>query len=312
MNKLKMNKGGVRTLNIILSVLVSFTAWFYVAYDVSPTITKTYHNIPITFEGEYELGLDGLGVIKSDHDDMDITVTLPRTEVARISVDNFKAKVDVSKLNKGMNNVPITIETVDGVNVKSQSIDSLSVETAESNNIDVDVTVGYQNDNDATTEPVATALGSKRVSVMGAEELVSKVSYVVLPINDLFITADATSTFSATPIAVDKNGHAISHVVVMPNSVRTTVYKGQLKTVPLEIEVTNNSENDKRSYTVPGTVVIKGKAAQIATINSITAKPINITDMKGGAKVKLEYELPEGVQIANASRNAFLKVIINK
>lgn len=304
----KMSKRNINTINLIISILVAFSAWLYVAYGVSPTVTKTYHNVKITYEGEYELGLDGMGVLKSDVDSINVTVSLKRTDVSRVSSDNIIAKVNVKDANKGTNNLPISVETPDGVTYKSQSLDTVNVEVTESNNVDVAVTVGYTDVTDASTEPYATEIGADLVSVMGAKDLVDQVEYVVLNVNEDVVADGSPYTFTGTPVAVDKTGKVVPHIVVMPNTVRTTVVASDVKAVALNVPVKDSSSSSK-SYEVPKTVKIKGDKKVLDATTQISAEEVDITDMKENSSVAIELILPDGVQVANASRSIKLKVI---
>ncbi len=302
----------INSLNVAFSILIAFSAWFYVCYAVAPNVTRTYRNVEISYEGEYDLGIDGLGVLSTNIDTVDVTVTLPRTEVNKVSAESFKAVADVSTANKGANTVAINISGPRGVSIKSQSVDTVEVEVTESNNIDVDVAVGYLNAPDATTEPMATELGAERVSVMGAKELVDKVAYVVLPVEDTAIESESALTVSRTPVAVDSEGNQIPHVVVMPNSIRATVFKAHIKTVSLKVSVVDENSSSNKTYEVPSTIKIKGKQSVIKSITEVNARPINITDVNESKRIALELELPDGVEVANAARATELSVKISK
>lgn len=310
MSKLKGRR--LDTINIAISILVAFAAWYYVAVEVSPSITKTIRNVPISCEGEYELGTNGLGVESANIDTVNVTVSLSRQELNKISADNITAVVDVSGANKGSNTLPIDIKTPSDVKLKSQSANNLIVYVTSSNNIDVDVTAGVLDSTESTWEPFATEMSAERVSVLGAKSQIEKVEYVVLPVSETAIPGGAESTMTVKPVAVDKNGKPVKHIVVLPSTISTTVYRASTKTVKVNVMVTDSSSGNNKIYEVPKTVVIKGRSSVLDGIESIDAQTVDISNIKKDANVKIKYNLPEGVQLACASMSSAVKVRFDK
>ena len=80
-------------------------------------------------------------------------------------------------------------------------------------------------------------------------------------------------------------------------------------TVPVN---SKNNDNYDRKYTAPETVTIKGSEEALAKITSVNANEIDIRYMYENGEVPIEYDLPEGVYPANESRDAVLKVSVQK
>ncbi len=66
-----------------------------------------------------------------------------------------------------------------------------------------------------------------------------------------------------------------------------------------------------RTYSVPSTVVIKGRSKDIKDITEITSKEMDISSITETEDLDIDYVLPSGVNIANESRHVKLKVKVS-
>jgi hypothetical protein len=53
---MKKNKG-IQKVNLIISVLIAVSTWLYVMYTVDPSMSKTYHDIPVRIVNAKTLGV---------------------------------------------------------------------------------------------------------------------------------------------------------------------------------------------------------------------------------------------------------------
>lgn len=305
MNKKKPKN--INTVNVILSILVAFAAWIFVVYNVSPTINKTYRDVPLEYKGEYELGQRGLGVLEADEESVNVTVTVDRRDLQEINESDIKAVVDVSSAVRGSNNLDISVETSSKLTVVKQSSENLNVEVTQSDNRDVEVEVGYDADSDSATEPVATEVGVNMVSVIGAKELVAKVDHVLIPLKESSLT-ESEESYTVKPVAVDENGILVKNIVVLPSEVSLTAYKANTKTVKLKITVSDDAKNDSKKYTVPETVTIKGRDSVLKDIEEIEAESVDISDVSSKRDIPIKLNLPDGVLLSIKSKNISVSV----
>lgn len=305
MNKKKPKN--INTVNVILSILVAFAAWIFVVYNVSPTINKTYRDVPLEYKGEYELGQRGLGVLEADEESVNVTVTVDRRDLQETNESDIKAVVDVSSAVRGSNNLDISVETSSKLTVVKQSSENLNVEVTQSDNRDVEVEVGYDADSDSATEPVATEVGVNMVSVIGAKELVAKVDHVLIPLKESSLT-ESEESYMVNPVAVDENGILVKNIVVLPSEVSLTAYKANTKTVKLKITVSDDAKNDSKKYTVPETVTIKGRDSVLKDIEEIEAESVDISDVSSKRDIPIKLNLPDGVLLSIKSKNISVSV----
>ena len=67
-NKIK----SINKLSLVISILISIIAWFYVVYNINPTMSRTYRDIPVTILGEDVLEENNLAVASLDNEYIDI------------------------------------------------------------------------------------------------------------------------------------------------------------------------------------------------------------------------------------------------
>jgi len=86
-----------------------------------------------------------------------------------------------------------------------------------------------------------------------------------------------------------------------------------LKTVPLNVEVTGIVPNVYilESKTKPETIIIKGTSEELSKIVSVAGTPIDISGQKASVNIPIQLTLPVGIEVANASANPALQLVIN-
>ena len=287
-----------------MSIAIAVVAWLYVVYNVSPMIQKTYRDVPIIINGEYELGMNGLGILSKSSDTLKVTVSIDRKDVKDMTSDKILAEVDATELTEGINTCTVKVTAPEGKKLVSQSVQTIDVEVTKSNNIDVPVLAGYSTSLESNTEPSIVSSSAKMVSVMGAEKNISKVEYVLLPFNETHLSI-SPRTFTVEPVACAADGRIVKDVVVLPSTVSATVFKASVKSVPLELSVSKGSRDDI-TVTYPETVKIKGTQGVLSSISSIKADSIDVSGFDKSGYVTINCQLPAGAELANDS--AFIKV----
>lgn len=299
----KKNSGKNKTinrLNIALSVLVAFSAWFYVVSEVTPTTVRTYNDIPIKCVGLDALSNRGLGVKDVSELETRIKVNMYRTDISETDESDFSATVDVSDAVKGDNTFDVKVTTPGRNTLKSQSVETVTVNVTESLNRDVPVTATYAESSDGSREPVLNYIDTEKVSIIGAKSQVEKVAYVALPVS--MIVAGSDNEFErntiGAPVAMTANGKSIDNIIIRPETVDIRYSAGSVKTVKLEVDIEGASEN--MNYIVPDTVSIKGASSDISEVEKIEAS-CNLRGATKGDIVEIQYKLPDEVYLANKS-----------
>ena len=301
-----------RKINIILSLIIAFCGWLYVMYNVDPTTTRTFRNVPITYSNEKDLEAKGIALKSADKKSVAIEVEGHRSELNKMDDSDIKVRADLSDAGKGENTLSLHVQTPSKVNIVSKSNDTVTVNTETMDTRSVRGRAEYRAESTSGTEPIVTEQSTDYFSVTGAKSKVKEVEYVRIPVEEQKLTGKA-HTYSVSVMPVGRSGDEVTHVKVNPSKASVEVYKGSTKSVPLKIDV-NNPENDEylRTYSAPKKIEIKGKKEVIEKVKSISAEPADLEKMTESGRLELKYRLPEGVFVANSSLNLGITVNVTK
>ena len=109
--------------------------------------------------------------------------------------------------------------------------------------------------------------------------------------------------------ALDREGNRVINVVIYPETVSFRVAAGSTKEVRLVVPVKDESDDSyERTYTVPDTIVIKGKKSTIDTFTGITANEIDLANYYEDGEIPVEFDLPEGVTIYEEQEPCMLEL----
>ena len=301
-----------RKMNIVLSLVVAFCAWLYVIYNVDPSTTRTYSDVPVAFTNEDSLAADGLALKSVSKSTVQVVLTGKRSTLNQIKDSDLKAVVNLSGVGKGENTVKLKIRKPSDVSVDSQSDTKVTVNVEKAEQAQVPMRVTYTEDASDDSEPLSVEGTEETFTVIGAKSLVNRVKYVKASVDESKLSEEA-HTYNVSLTAVDYKGDAISHVRVNPSKTSVTVIKGTTKRVPLNVMVTNSSDDQyKRTYEVASKVTIKGTAEAVKKVSSIRTQTIDLSDVNSSGRIAVECILPDGVVLANDSQDLLMTVNVAK
>ena len=305
-----MNDSARKMLNIIIALLVSIGAWAYVVYNNEPYTDVTYKDIPITFQGENSLANRDLGVSQVSDDTIDVTLRQLRIRTNDISEENIVVVADVSEAVEGENGISLNIAGPENTTVTEASKRSISVEVEDADSIEDDIVIEYSN-SAAGFEPVASATTSSKATVIGAASEIERVDKVaaLLQFED---TTEKPNNITSVLTALDRDGEPIKHVVIYPGEINYYAYTGVTKKVPLVVDAVNPDDNFNRTWTAPHEITIKGSQDAVEKIQQISTQEIDLTYVYESIEMDLEYELPDGIFLANDSLGKTIKVRVTE
>lgn len=310
-------KKRISKINIIMSLLISFAAWMYVVYNVHPTINKSFRDVPITFEGQYELAENGYAIDSAEKTSLDVTLKINRTDISKITSNDIEIIAQVGGLYEGVNNVQLQVNVPNGASIKNQEAGIISVDIKPVTCKDVVLTADYVVDATATinedelSEPVLDNASYEKVSVYGTAQNLQNVTNATAFIDKASLSSSTSKEMTVKPVAVDKNGNKVKYITVFPSEVEIEAHKATAKKLPLTLLVKDEATDGlKRSYQAPSSVYVKGSAKLVNSLNSIETSEMNINGISKYTEIPLVYNLPDGVFISNRSLNNVLKVSI--
>ena len=84
--------------SILLAVTVAFCLWLYVVSNVSIEDERTYHDIPVAFEGEIALEERGLMITSGTDATVDLRLYGARTNLNKLTSSNINIKVNLARI----------------------------------------------------------------------------------------------------------------------------------------------------------------------------------------------------------------------
>lgn len=290
-----------KRFNIILSLIIAICLWAYVVGETNPTDTKTFRDIPITLADEQALEDSGLSVLSVSAETMSVTLTGSRADINRISAKDISASVNLADGAKGENQLKIQIRVPDDVEIEDKSLNKLTVVIEERISKEVDIRVSYQGTFNDEEEPITVDMNRSSVVVSGAASLVDQVRQASAVIEEGKVK-EQLSTITSQLYPVDADGNVVENVELSSKSIQVSTQLATTKTVPLVVPVEDDQkELLPKTSSAPKTITIKGRADDLAEIDSVTTETVDLTEVTADTEIPLHPVLPEGVQVSSKS-----------
>lgn len=303
-----MMNNAQKLFNIILAILVSLGGWMFVVYNYYPMTEVDYSDVPVSFIGERALADRGLAVSSTENDTISATLNQKRVNVNSFTPDDIIALADLSDCMAGENRVSINVSGPSETTVVSSGPDHVTVNVERTDSAFMDIDVVYAKGAPDNSEPIAKDMGQEQAEVVCAASKLNEVKSIaaVLDYNEV---NSKVKSYTAKLVALDADGEAVPHAVIYPEEISLDASGGVTKTVSVKVPVNSKiNDNYDRKYTAPETVVIKGEKEVLDKISSVKAQEIDIRSIYADEEIPIEFELPEGVYLANESEGAVLKV----
>ena len=301
-----MTENGRKMFNIILALLVSIGAWFFVVYNYDPMTNARYSGVPITYTGLDTLANRGYAVAEANYKNVEVTLQQRRIDTANITSEDISVTADVSGLSTGENTVALRVTGPEGTQVIDSSVKSVTVNIDSATSQEIPISVEYAGDHDEDAVPLVENKSVELATVVATEEELANIDRVAAVINP----EDLDEQFKAMTleiVALDKEGNKVINVVVYPETVSFRAAAGYTKEVRLVVPVKDGTDDSyERTYTVPETVVIQGRKSTIDAFTGITANEINIANYYEDSEIPIELDLPEGVYVADGQDELLL------
>lgn len=293
-------KFNTKAVHLILCIFFAFFLWFYVSYNVFPSVTKPVTNIPVTIIGEDKLNERGLSAKLISDDKVDVKVTANRTKFKDINLKNAMATADVSSLpcagdytlKASVVFLSVPSSELDVNNAKAEL--RFTVKPYDSKEFPVTADIAKEPTDGYYIDSTTAKNGNDMtVKVSGINEDVAKVVEVKTEKVDL---SDATedTTRNLVLIPLDENGKRVESVKLSAEKIALTFKLYKQAAIPLVVKPEEEPEDVK--YTIePTSVSFYGPAA------AMDANPfIHIRYRSQGS-----FSIPEGLTLMEGATNTY-------
>lgn len=299
-----------RTFNKIISLVVAIFLWTYVITEIDPPSSEKFQ-IPVRIINEENLTQRGLTIVGETEFTATIYVEGKRAELKSINKDEIFGEADVFGRTVGQDqsinvkniNLP---ETVTLVTERSPKIE-ISIEELVS--VHKPINVEFTGSFKEGTEPGSLTLQPEEVEVKGARSRVESVAYVAAKVDTSLVAKDE-ATISVEAIPTSREGDYVDGVSLSSTMVDVTVKLCYIKKVPINVEVIGEVDPayELTDIQIPETVTIRGSRGAISEVEEVTAAAIDLSQVTATSDIPLNFQLPEGVELAEASANVSVTV----
>jgi YbbR domain-containing protein len=298
-----------KRFTLVLAFIIAVALWAYVLGEVDPERSITIRDIPITYTNEAALEDAGLVITSVDYDNVDASFSAKRSIANKISEEDFHAIANLSGLTWGDNVVELSITKPSSITLDSVSPQYITITTDNYVAVEKEIDIEFSNQIE-NKEPMITQLSSDTITVSGAESVVSKVDRVVAEVDASRITEESNA-ISVALKALDADGAEVAEANLSESNVTVTAVMMNTKTVKLSVPIKGqDSGSITRDVDVPEEVTIKGSSDLLEWIDSVECKEIDLSEVYVDTTIILEPVLPYGVQLASASMNPEMQVIV--
>ncbi len=300
-----------KTMNLIISLLLSVALWIYVVGEVNPETTKKYDGIKIEFTNEESLAQNGLALLDPGVLTVDVTVEGKRSAVNGVKEEDIGVTADLTGRQKGKNSIHLEVKLPEGLKLKNISSENIDVTIENRISEEKPVKVSFKGKLADNTEPGEAKVNPDRVIVSGAESAVKSVSHVKAQVSVKDFKDDRLSV-ETKAMPVNRKGIVVRYLTLSSDSIKVKASLMQTKEVSLKVNVTGEIKEPYQlvSLDIPETVVIKGAEEDLENISVIKAEDIYIGDITKTSVIPLDLKMPSGLEVASESKGLSVKVTI--
>lgn len=293
---------------ILLSLVIAFGLWLYVVTNVSQEAEYTIYNVPVVMEGEALLNEKNLMITSVSADDVDLTLSGSRSDLAKVNNSNMILKVNLGEISepqekKALEYTPVYPGDVptNALTIESRHPARIYVTVEARRNKEVPVEViwigstpeGFMSDRENRV------LDYDKVTVMGPASVADLIEKAVIEV-DLNERRESISQDYRYTLC-DKNGNPVDAELITTNveNVHLDVKIQQVKEVKLVAEIVYGggaTEKNTKVTIEPATIRLAGGGAVLEELgDSIQLGRIDLSAVEKSQKISLPITLPEGV-----------------
>ena len=297
-----------RVTSILLSLVIAFGLWLYVVTNVSKEGDVTIHNVPVVMEGETLLNERNLMITAVSADEVDLTVSGNRSDLAKINSGNMMLRVNLSDIIEPMENKVLQYTPVYPSDVAPNDLTIeerhpaniyVTVEARRNKPVPVEVVWigatpdGYMSDRENHV------LDHSSVTVVGPASVADLIEKAVIEV-DLSEQRESISQDYRYTLC-DKNGNAVDAQLITTNveSVHLDVKIHRIKEIVLMVDVVYGGGATKSNAKVevdPFTIRVAGSSAVLEELgDSINLGRVDLGAIEKSQTLKFPIILPDGI-----------------
>lgn len=296
----------------VISLLSAIVLWIYVIVEENPTVTQKYETLPVQILNEESLKQRGLILIGDSNPTVTVTVEGKRAEVNKITRDDILVSADVFGYSRGENYIPVNVTVPDSVNAVEIKPNKIQLQIDELISIAKTVEVVALDEGLEGKELSDIVVQPEEVMLTGAKSILDGVDSVRAHVSPNEFTSDG-NTITSTLLIQNAEGETLENIALSSKTAEISAVLLDKKEVPLNIEILGEIDPNyaATAINVPDKITIKGKAEDLAGIESVEAKPIDISYVISTVRIPIEPILPSEIRISDESKDINVYIVVN-
>ncbi len=299
---IRIARFGSRNLGVrfLVALVLSALVWAAVTLEGNPNTEELFPDDLIVEPVNRPANL----VLAAEIEPVRVNVRGPTSDVARLTLRDFVARVDLATAKAGVQQVPVAVtvsyHAVEVVLVTPETV-TVSLDPLETRTVPIVAQVksapaaGFRAEIDQLSAEPA------EVSVSGGASAVVQVAAVQAELSLEGSTRTVTQQTLLRPI--DSQGTEVAGVLVQPQIVQVTVPVTRItsrKRVPVLAEVTGELAPGfviSRLGVVPSTVEIEGQQEDLERVETVTTETVDVSGARGDVRREVGFLRPPGITV---------------
>lgn len=297
-----------KATSILLSLVIAFGLWLYVVTNVSQEADYTIYNVPVVMEGETVLNERNLMITAVSADDVDLTLSGNRSDLAKVNNSNTVLKVDLTKIYEPGEKIALTYNPIFPSDVATNALTIenrhpanifITVEARRNKEVPVEVVWIGSTPDGFMSDRENRVLDYSSVTVVGPASVADLIEKAVIEV-DLSEQRESISQDYRYTLC-DKEGNPVDAELIITNveNVHLDVKIHKVKEVKLVAEVVYGGGATEKNTMIliePDTIRLSGGGAVLEELgDSISLGKIDLSTIEKSQELTIPITLPEGV-----------------
>ena len=297
-----------KATSILLSLVIAFGLWLYVVTNVSQEADYTIYNVPVVMEGETVLNERNLMITSVSADDVDLTLSGNRSDLAKVNNGNTVLKVDLTKIYEPGEKIALTYNPIFPSDVATNALTIenrhpanifITVEARRNKEVPVEVVWIGSTPDGFMSDRENRILDYSSVTVVGPASVADLIEKAVIEV-DLSEQRESISQDYRYTLC-DKDGNPVDAELITTNveNIHLDVKIHKVKEVKLVAEVIYGGGATEKNTMVliePDTIRLSGGGAVLEELgDSISLGKIDLSTIEKSQELTIPITLPEGV-----------------
>lgn len=298
-----------KVTSVLLSLIIAFGLWLYVVTNVSQEADYTIYNVPVVMEGETVLNEDrNLMITAVSADDVDLTLSGNRSDLAKVNNSNVILKVDLTKIYEPGEKIALTYTPIYPSDVATNALTIenrnpaniyVTVEARRNKEVPVEVLWIGSTPDGFMSDRENRVLDYSSVTVVGPASVADRIEKAVIEVNLNEQRESISQDYRYT--LCDAEGNPVDAELITTNveDIHLDVKIHQVKEIVLTADVIygGGATNSNTKVVIdPFTIRVSGGVAVLEELgDSINLGKIDLSTIEKSQQLTFPITLPEGI-----------------